>query len=152
MVAVMSEISIDQLKEWGLLAIPSVVEAGLEPRFADMFAKNLASGNKRAVKAAASDIAEMVLDLLDDQRVVVRTRLIEATGLSPEDVLAKKGLSVADVLKRGHVKNKAEFRVLDEAMNDGRLSETDAQLAAELQADFVVRAGRPGEKRSQGEF
>lgn len=119
------------------MALPVLVDAGLDPIASAMFTKNLATGRKRFIEAAASELAQMFLELPERLRGDAISRLEEATGLTPRQILRQDDEKVRAILARQSIRNLAEFRVIDEALNEERLVDGEAETAATLQAAFV---------------
>jgi len=119
------------------MALPVLVDAGMDPITSAMFTKNLATGRKRFIEAAASELAQMFLELPERLRGDAISRLQEATGLTPRQILRQNDERVRAILSRQIIRNLAEFRVIDEALNEQRLRDDEARVAAAMQGAFL---------------
>lgn len=84
----------------------------------------------------ASDISEDLSDLPEDARRIAREYLISTYGFSFEFFMDRASAKVRAILKRGRVRNKADFRVLSDFLTDNVIDEGVARVAEKLLDDY----------------
>lgn len=119
----------DKTIQWGTSVIPGLVDVGLDPAFGAMLERNVRSPSAKVSMAAAVELAEMIRDLPPAQRASVESLASHIEGVSVDGFFASSRSEIKSLLKRNSVENEDDFRVLEEALNNGVLTSKEAEKA-----------------------
>ena len=129
-----------KLAEWCAAVLPGIVRFGLDVEIAEMFYANSQHKNKKVVLATAIELAEIISELPVDQIEYIESLASHIEEISLRTLLSPRASLLGQIVKRGHIRNEKEYRVVKECLDDGLLHGADAENAAVLLGKFISLA------------
>ncbi|MBH1620911.1 hypothetical protein I5U23_23570, partial [Stenotrophomonas maltophilia] len=110
---------LEKLEKWCQDGITMLSSPNDIPRLVELRRKTVTHfARSRKLYEVAADIADGLNDLPEDARKIAREYLLSTYGFSFEFFMDRGSAKVRAILKRGRVRNKAEFRALSDFLTD----------------------------------